>query len=196
MSTIEREVTNKIEQLALRVSVFEALKHLIVAGNVLTYLPKKGSMRVFPLTQYVCQRDSSGNVCEIIVQKKMSVMALDKDVAAQIMTDPNYKKDEEVELYTHVYKLPNDEFYVCQEANGVKIPSSVGTFKKDRLPYQALRMIRVDNEDYGRGYVEEFLGDLKSLEGLSQALVESAAASSKVVFMVRPMQLQEKKIYH
>ena len=49
-----------------------------------------------------------------------------------------------------------------------------GKFKKDRLPYQALRMIRVDNEDYGRGYVEEFLGDLKSLEGLSQSLVESA----------------------
>ena len=62
MSVIEREVSSKIEQLALRVSVFEALKHLIVAGNVLTYLPKKGSMRVFPLTQYVCQRDSSGNV--------------------------------------------------------------------------------------------------------------------------------------
>ena len=150
-------------------------------------------MRVFPLTQYVCQRDSSGNVCEIIVQEKMSVMALDKDVAAQVMTDPNYKKDEEVELYTHVYKLPNDEFYVCQEANGVKIPSSVGTFKKDRLPYQALRMIRVDNEDYGRGYVEEFLGDLKSLEGLSQSLVESAAASSKVVFLVRPNAVTRKK---
>ena len=193
LATIEREVTNKIEQLALRVSVFEALKHLIVAGNVLTYLPKKGSMRVFPLTQYVCQRDSSGNVCEIIVQEKMSVMALDKDVAAQIMTDPNYKKDEEVELYTHVYKLPNDEFYVCQEANGIKIPSTIGKFKKDRLPYQALRMIRVDNEDYGRGYVEEFLGDLKSLEGLSQAMVESSAASSKVVFMVRPNAVTRKK---
>ena len=193
LSVIEREVSSKIEQLALRVSVFEALKHLIVAGNVLTYLPKKGSMRVFPLTQYVCQRDSSGNVCEIIVQEKMSVMALDKDVAAQIMTDPNYKKDEEVELYTHVYKLPNDEFYVCQEANGVKIPSSIGKFKKDRLPYQALRMIRVDNEDYGRGYVEEFLGDLKSLEGLSQSLVESAAASSKVVFMVKPNAVTRKR---
>jgi hypothetical protein len=54
-------------------------------------------------------------------------------------------------------------------------------------------MVRVDNEDYGRGYVEEFLGDLKSLEGLSQALVESAAASSKVVFMVRPNSVTRKK---
>ena len=76
-----------------------------------------------------------------------------------------------IELYTHIYKLNDNEFYVCQEVNGIKIPESIGTFKKDRMPYQALRMVRVDNEDYGRGYVEEFIGDLKSLEGLSQALV-------------------------
>ena len=54
-------------------------------------------------------------------------------------------------------------------------------------------MVRIDGEDYGRGYVEEFLGDLKSLEGLSQALVESAAASSKVVFMVRPNSVTKKR---
>jgi hypothetical protein len=65
LSIIEKEVSSKIEQLALRVSVFEALKHLIVGGNCLTYLPKKGSMRVFPLTQYVVRRDASGNVLEI-----------------------------------------------------------------------------------------------------------------------------------
>ena len=61
------------------------------------------------------------------------------------------------------------------------------------MPYAALRMVRVDGEDYGRGYVEEFLGDLKSLEGLSQALVESAAASSKIVFMVKPNSVTKKR---
>ena len=53
LAIIEKEVSAKIETLALRVSVFEALKHLIVGGNVLTYLPKKGNMRVYPLSQYV-----------------------------------------------------------------------------------------------------------------------------------------------
>ena len=61
------------------------------------------------------------------------------------------------------------------------------------MPYQALRMVRVDGENYGRGYVEEFLGDLKSLEGLSKSLVESAAAASKLVFMVRPNSVTRKK---
>jgi MFS superfamily sulfate permease-like transporter len=44
----------------------------------------------------------------------------------------------------------------------------------------------VDGEDYGRGRVEEFLGDLKTLEGLSQALVEGSAAAAKVIFLVSP----------
>jgi hypothetical protein len=44
----------------------------------------------------------------------------------------------------------------------------------------------VDGEDYGRGRIEEYLGDLKSLEGLMQALVEGSAASAKVVFLVAP----------
>jgi hypothetical protein len=43
-----------------------------------------------------------------------------------------------------------------------------------------------DGEVYGRGRVEEFLGDLKSLEALSQALVEGSAAAAKVVFLVSP----------
>ena len=193
LSVIEKEVSAKIEQLALRVSVFEALKHLIVGGNVLTYLPKKGTMRVYPLSQYVVKRDASGNLLEVIIKEQVSVLSLGKEIAAQVMSDVDYKQDDNCDIYTHVYKLDDNDFYVCQEVHGIKIPSSIGKFKKDRLPYQALRMVRVDNEDYGRGYVEEFLGDLKSLEGLSQALVESAAASSKVVFMVRPNAVTRKK---
>ena len=193
LATIEREVSSKIEQLALRVSVFEALKHLIVAGNVLTYLPKKGTMRVFPLTNFVCKRDASGNIVEIVIEETIHPTYLDGDTLERISQFEDYKPDEECELYTHIYKLNDKEFYTCQEVKGVKIESSQGTYPIDSLPYQALRMVRVDNEDYGRGYVEEFLGDLKSLEGLSQSLVESAAASSKVVFMVRPNSITRKK---
>ena len=49
-------------------------------------------------------------------------------------------------------------------------------------PWLVLRFNTVDGEDYGRGRVEEFLGDLKSLEGLSQALTEGSSAAAKVVF--------------
>jgi len=49
-----------------------------------------------------------------------------------------------------------------------------------------LRFNTVDGEDYGRGRVEEFIGDLRSLNGLSQALVEGASVASKVIFLVSP----------
>jgi len=39
---------------------------------------------------------------------------------------------------------------------------------------------------YGRGYVEEYYGDLNSLEGLSRSLVEGTAAASKVLFLCSP----------
>ena len=43
-----------------------------------------------------------------------------------------------------------------------------------------------DGESYGRGRVEEFLGDLNSLERLMQSLVEGSAAAAKVIFLVSP----------
>ena len=193
LQRIEKNVQNKIEELALRTSAFEAIKHLIVGGNVLTYLPKDGHMKVFPLTQYVCTRDSEGELLEVVIKESITPLSLDVEVRAQVISDPDYKEDEEVELYTHIYKLDNDKYYICQEVHGIKIPGSIGTFAKDAMPYMCLRMVRVDGEDYGRGYVEEFLGDLKSLEGLSQSLVESAAASSKVVFMIRPNSVTKKR---
>ena len=49
-----------------------------------------------------------------------------------------------------------------------------------------MRFIRVDGEDYGRSYVEEYYGDISSLDALYQALVEGAAACAKLLFMIAP----------
>ena len=193
LSDIEREVSNKIEELALRTSVFEALKHLIVGGNVLTYLPKDDTMRVYPLSQFVCRRDPQGTLIEIVIKESIAHTALDEDIKEQMKINGDYKDDENCDIYTHIYKLDTKKFYVCQEVKGIKIPSTIGTIMADAMPYQALRMVRIDSENYGRSFVEEFIGDLKSLEGLSQSLVESAAASSKVVFMVKPNAVTRKR---
>ena len=196
LAKIEREVMGKIESLAIRVPTFEAIKHLIVGGNVLCHIPKVGSMRVFPLNQYVCKRDGDGNLLEIVVKETVSIAGLEPEIREQVlqqMSKEEAKSETTCDLYTHVYKLDNKKFYVCQEVKGIKIPSSIGEHNEEQLPWLCLRMVRVDSEDYGRSYVEEFIGDLKSLEGLSQALVESAAASAKMVFMVKPNSTTKKR---
>ena len=183
LSQIERAIMTDIELNADRVAVFEALKHLIIAGNVLLYVGEEG-LRVFSLERYVCKRDPMGNVLEIVTKESLAPSSLPEEIveAVKARLDSDEKT---VELYTHVYKEKN-KWSVYQEVKGIELPKSRGTFPLDATPYIPLRWNRVDGEDYGRGFVEEYYGDLKSLEGLTKAIVEGSAAASKVLFMVSP----------
>jgi hypothetical protein len=181
LAGIEREVMGEIEGRALRVNVFEALKHLIVSGNVLVHLPKKGGLRVFPMSSFVVKRDPAGELLEVLLEETVSPKALPEGI-----DEVDYTGDEDLKLYTKIYRENSDYYRVYQEVEGKVVPNSEGRYKKDLMPWLALRMVHLDGEDYGRSFVEEYLGDLKSLEGLMEALVSSAAASAKLVFMVRP----------
>ena len=59
--------------------------------------------------------------------------------------------------------------------------------QRTQVPWLVLRFNKgVDGEDYGRGRVEEYLGDLRSLDNLSRSLVEGTSAASKLIFLVSP----------
>jgi hypothetical protein len=68
----------------------------------------------------------------------------------------------------------------------VDIPYAGGKVTLDRNPFIPLRLSRIDGEAYGRGFVEEYLGDIQSLEALTRAIVEGSAAAAKVLFLVNP----------
>ena len=182
---IEKAVMDDIEMSNDRVAVFEALKHLIVGGNTLLFVGKEG-LRVFPLSQYIIQRDPMGNVLEIITKESIHYSALPDNIIELLnQQTKDYKTDGTCDLYTCV-KRDKNKFVVHQEVKGIQIPESYGEYKLDNSPYIPLRMIRVDSESYGRSYVEEHLGDLISLEGLTKAIVEGSSASAKTLFMVAP----------
>jgi hypothetical protein len=187
-SSMERSVMNEIETTAIRPGVFEGLKHLIVSGNVLLHLNPAGGMKVFPLDRYVCKRDPMGNLLETITRESISPMELPqevRDLVRRSRDDSKSELDDNYELYTCVRRAP-DKWEVWQEVEGIEIPGSRGSYPKDKSEWICLRFISVAGEDYGRGYVEEYLGDLKSLEGLSKAIVQGTAAMSKVVFLLKP----------
>lgn len=79
-----------------------------------------------------------------------------------------------------------NKWAVRQEVADQPIPEAAGSYPIDKSPWLPLRYTRVEGEDYGRGFIEEYFGDLKSLEGLTQAIVEGAAAAAKVLFLVNP----------
>lgn len=185
LGKIERAVMYDIEAQAIRVSTGEGLKQLLVAGNVLLYLAPEGGMKVYRLDRYVVRRDPMGSVLEIIVQDTVSPEALPQDFLAKLKDAPQLTKEKTLELYTRIYRDGN-EWRIYQEVKGEKVPGTEGTYPLDKSPWLALRFTKIDGEDYGRGYVEEYYGDLRSLEALTQAIVEGSAAAAKVLFLVNP----------
>ena len=188
-SKMERMVMDYIAASSDRVVIHQALKHLIVGGNALIFMGKDG-LKNFPLNRYVVNRDGNGNVLEIVTKELINRKVLGFELPEP---DPNTVVDEtgsngeDVEVYTCVKLDEKSGRWVWyQEVEGLIIPGTRSTAPKSASPWLVLRFNTVDGEDYGRGRVEEFVGDLKSLEGLSQALVEGAAAAAKVIFLVSP----------
>jgi len=188
-SKIERMIAEYIAASNDRVVVHQALKHLIVSGNALIYMGKDG-LKHYPLQRYVVNRDGDGNVTEIITKELIHRDIIGDELPERKPNDPNgdYSSDEDdVEVYTCVKMDSKSGRWVWhQEVDDMILPGSRSTAPKNASPWLVLRFNTVDGEDYGRGRVEEFLGDLKSLEGISQALVEGSAVAAKVVFLVSP----------
>jgi len=184
LAKIERAALHEIEAEAMRVPIYEALKHLIVGGNALLHLPNKGVMRVFHLDSYTVKRDVQGNIIKIIVKETLSAKTLPVELQKYVDTsaEDTYRT---YDLFTCI-KREAKRYEIFQEIQGNPIEESFGQYPLDQLPWIPLRFNRIDNEDYGRGFVEEYIGDLKSVEGLSQAIVEGSAAAAKVLFLVKP----------
>ena len=188
LSKMERMVMDYIAASNDRVVIHQALKHLIVGGNALLFMGKDG-IKNYPLNRYVVNRDGNGNVLEIVTKELISRDVLGVEIPKPEtntgIDETKGSHTDDVEVYTCV-KLENGRWVWYQEVLDKIIPGSRSTAPKNASPWLVLTFNSVDGEQYGRGRVEEFLGDLKSLEGLSQALVEGAAAASKVIFLVSP----------
>jgi len=184
---IERTILDAIAASDDRVVIHQALQHLVVGGNALIFMGKEG-LKLYPLNRYVIERDGNGDVIEIITKE-----SINKDLIPdydKIKPNVPYSMDEdedseECDVYTHV-KRDNNRFVWHQEVHDKKLPGSQGKSPIDSTPWLPLRFNTVDGEAYGRGRVGQFIGDLKSLEALSQAIVEGSAAAAKVVFTVSP----------
>ena len=188
-SKIERTILEAIAASDDRVIVHQALKHLVVAGNALVFMSKEG-LKLYPLSRYVIERDGDGNVLEIVTKERISRKIVEeqfdiKPPETNSISDPSYAGDDDVDVYTYVRRIRNS-FVWHQEVYDQIIESTRSKAPLESNPWIVMRFNVSDGEAYGRGRVEEFIGDLRSLESLTQALVEGSAAAAKVVFTVSP----------
>lgn len=191
LSRIEQSMLTAIEGSADRVTTYEAIRHLVVCGNALIWMPNEGGMKMYRIDQYVIQRDPMGHLLEAVIHERVAKETLDEDTRQACLSDGEENDDADgnadVDVYTHI-ELDHDEgeWKVQQEINGVKVPGSEGTYPEDKPGFIALRWSAVSDEDYGRSLVYEHIGDLRSLEGLTDAVNAFAGNAAKILWLVNP----------
>ena len=185
---VEHAVMQVLETANGRASMHEAFKHLLVGGNALLYVSEDG-IRVIHLDRYVLCRDPMGHVTEIVVEEEVYPEALPSDFLPEedeeMGESYNGPIKKTVKLYTRV-EFENGKCHWYQEAKGKEIPGTHGMCDEEHSPWIPLRYDRIDSEEYGRGYVEQYYGDLTALESLYQSVLEGSAAAAKILFLVNP----------
>lgn len=193
-----RRIMSDFEARALRADLYEVFRLLVTTGNATLYIPEEGRGRVYRMDKYVCLRDPSGTLLEWVSKEAVARASLPEDIRSKL-PEPSASETtassngiqteaskDTVDLYTHVLLNEEGVYIVYQEVEGEIIPDTEGEYLADDLPFLVLRYNKVDGENYGRGLIEEYLGDLAHLESLSQSIREFVAISSRVIPLVNP----------
>lgn len=190
LSMVERILMSYMESNSYRVTLFEALKQLVVSGNALLHMPPPedngyNPMKLYRLSSYVVQRDAYGNVLQGVTRDKIAFGALPEDLQSKL--DGEHTPEEEIEVYTHWYLDGESGDYLSyQEVEGEEVEGTDGQYPKDACPWIPVRLVKIDGEAYGRSHCEEYLGDLRSLENLTEAMVKFSMIAAKVIGLVNP----------
>lgn len=198
LAAMERKILRAFTARGDRSAIAEAMKHLVVAGNVCLKIGENAT-RVYSLDSYVCCRDGEGTLLKGITKDVLSYETFKEahpgrsDIHAAHQGERSYSP-KTIEVYTCIERR-DGAWYVAEEAAGVIINDTKQSHPLDKPPYLFLRFNRIDGQSYGRGYVENLYGDLRSLENLSKALVESSAINARVVTLVNPNGLTSIRLF-
>lgn len=184
--------------------LYEMWQLLLVSGNVLIKDPDDNSnIRIYSLRDYCVRRDRAGTPVEIVLKENVSPDVLPKEILEQIkakldmpsevqeLPSDERKEQKGYNIYTYC-KREQEYWYIHQEVKGIVISGTEQKVPLDACPFIALRIFNGAGEDYSRSYVSNYLGDLKSLDGLSQASIEAAAMISRHILLVDPTGLTDK----
>ena len=198
---IEQSVLRDINASSDRTVFHEALLHLIGTGNALVYIDEKDGLKVFHLNRFVCCRDGMGRpldavVCESFtedslpkkVRESLGLEREDKDSPDPLQQEKVLNEDEVIHVYTHIeWDYAAEEVSWYQEVRGEQIEGSEATVSLEQNAWLPLRMVRIDGEDFGIGYIEaRCLADLQTADSLSQAVIEGSMIAAQTKNIVRP----------
>lgn len=187
MYTIEKGIVNEMEVSQLRAVLVDAIKQCIIGGSSVLHIPSLGKPKLFNLKDFGVKRSKSGTVLKLVIKEKINFLELDKDIQDQLTDLDDKERDgsKDLVLYTMALRSEDGDYHLIQEIKGTKIDGTYAVYKEKDFPYIFIPFVD-RGEDFGRSYVEDYIGDLMSYEGLRQSILEAAAESARLIYLVKP----------
>jgi len=198
LQMIEQQAVSNFNKDGWRPAVAEAMRLAVVTGNALIY-DRPGGVRpsTYDLHNYVVERDPEGTLVKVILCQKLTresayaqlqgVMTPEEIemIPQETSSAASSEARNTFELFTGAIRNAQGSFDWWQEINGMMV-GGVTKLQEKALPLMPLRFQPIYGASYGRGYVEEYDGDLLTLEQISRALAENSLALSKIIWLIRP----------
>ena len=171
-------------RLGFRTRMRLVLSQLLVTGDCLFHLTDDFNIRVFRRDNYVTNRDMAGDINYHITREHIDLLTLPLDKLELLEHDVNelsgLHADQRMEfIYTMVEWNPlKNVWVITQEVDGVEI----NKVEEAVNPYISVTYSLPPAADYGRGLIEENLGDCRSINELTERILDFAALSSKHLF--------------
>lgn len=188
LETLSYQVYNKIVSNNLRETIFQALQHLIIVGDVMTVMDDDFSFKNLRCDQYTVQRNVHGKVIELIHLEYIPIDPLDEAADQAGSSGLEYRRGYKTIYCQYILDEDGSTWYGRKEDEDGEVVME-GEYKV--LPLIPLRWYGIVGENYGRSHCEDILGDLTSLENYTQAHIEGMAAASTFWIGVDPGGLTE-----
>lgn len=186
LAAAEKEAVQQLDRRSLRPKLYEALKHLIITGNILVCLEPE-TIRVIGLKKYAVRRSMSGKVVEIVIVDKVLMDELEPDVRDHVEKEQQYSEDRKVCLYRWIKLERDGDYHMTQWVDAIKLPEKFnGKWPEEEMPYRVLTWDLADGQDYGTGLVEDYSADFSGLSALSKSQIQGAILSSEFRWLVNP----------
>ena len=174
-----------------------AISQLLVCGDVLLQLMDDFSVRVHRYDHYVTFRSTAGDVIYHITKEQIDPLTLsDKQLElAGLDKDKFAEQDIErrmMDLYTRVSWQPQSQQWLIEQEVAGKV---IVTSEEQISPYFSVAYELAPGAHYGRGLVETNIGDVRSINELTERMLDYAALASKQIYaldynsQVRPQDL-------
>lgn len=158
-----------------------AITEVLVTGDSLVEITDQYTLVVHRRDSYVTRRDTAGNVLHHITVQKIDPLSLDDDDLAAAGMSPEEQAAKQsherlVDLYTGVHWEPRKRVWsLRQEING----KTIREWEEQVTPFMAIPYELPPGEHYGRGLIETNLGDLRSMNELTERILDFAGLASK-----------------